>query len=156
MSRTECVREVEVLEAVTSGNWTDELRSHAASCAVCTDVVEVADALHNDYAHALLEAKDVHVPSAGLVWWRSELRARREAMKAAERPITLAHAFGGACAVGVLIAVLAQMSPWLKGLLPAGPFDAVGLLSQHVPLVLMLGAVLVLAPVALYFVFSDK
>jgi hypothetical protein len=153
MSRTECVRETEVVEAVTSGNWTDELRSHAATCEVCADLAEVADALHGDYAVA---ARDIQVPSAGLVWWRSELRARREAIKAAERPMTLVHAFGGACAVGVLIAVLAEMSPWLKGLLPAGPFDAVGLLSQHMPIVLLFGALLVLAPVALYFVFSDK
>ena len=153
MSRTECVRETAVVEAVTSGNWTDELRSHAATCAVCADLAEVADALHGDYAVA---AKDVQIPSAGLVWWRSELRVRREAIKAAERPMTFVHAFGGACAVGVLIAVLAEMSPWLKGLLPRGPFDAVGLLYQHLPLAFVLGAILLLAPVALYFVLSDK
>jgi hypothetical protein len=33
---------------------------------------------------------------------------------------------------------------------------AVALMQQHLPLVLGLGVLLVLAPVALYFVFSDK
>jgi hypothetical protein len=153
MNKMECAREQAVVEAVTSGQWTEELRSHASNCEVCADVVEVVHALHSDYAVASHEAR---IPSAGLVWWRAELRARREAMQAAQRPMTLVQAFGGACTAGVLIAVLIQTRPWLMEWLPSGPIDAVDLLRQHLPLAFTLGVLLVLAPVALYFVFSDK
>ncbi len=153
MNSTECAREQDVVEAMTSGAWSEELRSHASGCKICSDVVEVVHALHCDYAAASQEAR---IPSAGLVWWRAELRARREAMHAAERPMTLVQAFGGACAAGVLIAVLSRTGPLLKELLPSGPIDAIALLRQHLPLAFTLGVLLVLAPVALYFVFSDK
>ena len=45
MSAMECDREIEIVEAVTCGRWPagadEELQSHATSCPVCMDVVEV-------------------------------------------------------------------------------------------------------------------
>lgn len=160
MQMNECSREAEIVEAVSLGRWENqtsiELRSHAAGCVVCTEVLTVAKALNEDHAAIV---PNVRIPSAGLVWWRAELRARREAVRAAERPLTVVHAFAGAAAFGVLFAVLIQMSPWLVqtlatflGWMPG----SVTLLRQHLTLVLTLTALLILAPVALYFVLSDK
>src|SRR5678816_3231927 len=79
MSAIECSHEIEIVEAITSGRWpagcSEELRQHAASCVVCKDVVQVALALTQDRSEAF---QSVRVPSAGLVWWRSEMRARRD------------------------------------------------------------------------------
>jgi hypothetical protein len=161
MTPRQCAREAEVVEVVSSGRWPEqvcsELREHVRSCSICSDVLTVAQAMHDDYAAA---APDVRLPSAGLVWWRAELRARREAVRTAERPLTLVHALAGAATIGVLAAVLSLFSPLayeffarITGMMPDSP---AALLQQHVPLTLMLGAFLVLAPVALYFVFSDK
>jgi hypothetical protein len=148
----ECVREHEIVEAVTSGRWPDscaaDLRNHAADCHVCKEVVLVAVALHEEHDLALAEAR---VPSAGLVWWRAELRARREAAKAVERPLTLVHSLAAASVIGVGAALVVGMIPYVRDL-----FAAFAGLPE---LGLLIGAfvtLLVVAPVALYFVFSDK
>jgi hypothetical protein len=157
----QCNREAEVIELISAGRWPEqthsEMREHVKACAICSDVVTVALAMRE---HADATAQDVAVPSAGLVWWRAELRARREARRTAERPLTLVHGLAGACAVGVMVAVLGLMSPMFNrffasmiGFMPESPAL---LLQQHLPLALGLGAVIVLAPLALYFVFSDK
>src|SRR4051812_7418395 len=161
MTPMQCNREAEVVEVISTGRWPDqthpELRDHVKACTICSDVATVALAMREHYD---VTAPNVAVPSAGLVWWRAELRARREAVKAAERPLTLVHGFAGACAVGVMVAVLSQMSPLFNrffanviGLMPESPAL---LVQQHLPLALGLGALVLLAPVALYFVFSDK
>ena len=42
MSRIECSRELEILDAVASGRWPNradaELRAHASTCSICADV----------------------------------------------------------------------------------------------------------------------
>ena len=162
MTARECNRESEIMDAVSAGLWLDsrheELRSHAAACRMCADLVEVFQALQTDLAETV---RQVQVPSAGLVWWRAELRARREALRTAERPLTLIPALAGACGVGVLAALLAWLSPWLR----ASAAELTGIsvtdlvmvaFQQHLPLTLMLGGLIILAPVAIYFVFSDK
>ena len=141
----ECVREHEIVEAVTEGRWPEacdaELRSHAGQCAVCKDVVLVARALHEERDTAVMNAP---VTPAGLVWWRAELRARREAVRAAERPMTWVHSLAAASAVGVAVALVGGLLPTLISL------PQVGLLLGG------LATLLVVAPIALYFVFSDK
>src|SRR5262245_50029445 len=162
MNTPECRREQEVFEAVSNGQWPAsadaDLRSHVEMCAICKDVVEVAHALIHDNR---LASDGIQLPSAGLVWWRSELRTRREAMRAAERPLKLVHAFGAACGLGVLAALVIQLSPWARQMFAViGGLSvsetATALMQQHLPIVLGLGVLLVLAPVAAYFVFSDK
>jgi hypothetical protein len=125
-----------------------DLRNHITDCHVCKEVVLVAVALHEEHDLALAEAR---VPSPGLVWWRAELRARREGAKAAERPLTLVHSLAAASAIGVGAALVVGMSPYVRDL-----FAAFAGLPE---LGLLIGAfvtLLVVAPVALYFVFSDK
>jgi hypothetical protein len=51
---------------------------------------------------------------------------------------------------------LLTLSPWLMGRIPSGTADAFSLLQQHPPLTLTVGALLVLAPVALFLVLSDE
>jgi len=152
----ECPREYEVLEIVSSKRWShrccDELRAHVAACSICTDALEVALALHEDREAAQVAGE---IPSAGLVWWRAELRARQEAARTASRPITLAHAFGAAAAVGAAAALISRSWPWLKSFLALPDFSAWSL--SQLGLVIAFGlAVLVIAPLAVYLVLSDE
>ena len=144
----ECKREYEVFEATTSGKKFDvELGNHVSNCDICNDVVVVARALFEQHATRL----ELHVPPAGLVWWRAELRARQEATRVAERPLTLVHAFAGACAIGVALALIVGMLPWVQ--------DWMIYWSDLRTIGLLIGALVALAvvtPVALYFVVSDK
>ena len=148
----ECVREHEIVETVTSGRWPEacdpDLRSHAMTCPVCKDVVLVAVALHEERDSAVAKAG---VPSAGLVWWRAELRARREAVRAVERPMKWVHSLAAASAAGVGVALVGGMLPFVQQLLTAFTnLPELGLLIGG------LATLIVVAPIALYFVFSDK
>jgi hypothetical protein len=162
-----CAREAEALEVVLQGGWPAcadaELRGHVETCPVCADVVAVAVAMQEEHTTACQQA---HVPSAGLVWWRAELRARQEAARKAARPMTLVQGIAAACLLTALLTVASLLSPWfrtqLTGLvdLPAKlpVVDAAALSSFFaqfgVTLLMALGVWLVLVPVALYMVFS--
>jgi hypothetical protein len=162
-----CTREAEALEVVLGGGWPScadaDLRAHVEQCPICADVVAVAAAMQEEHSLACQQA---HVPSAGLVWWRAELRARQEAARKAARPMTLVQGVAAACGLAALLTVASLLSPWVRsqfaGLidvpvkLPTVDAAAVtGLFAQGgLALLLALGAWLVLVPVALYMVFS--
>ncbi len=58
-------------------------------------------ALRDDYAAACSEAP---IPSAGLVWWRANLRARAEVAEKAERSLNVGHGVIGAAVAGAACA----------------------------------------------------
>jgi len=152
VSRIECKREQEILDAVASGRWPEranaELQAHAKMCRICTEVALISKLYQEDYSAALEEAR---VPSSGLVWWKSELRTRQEAVRAASRPIEMVQGVSIACVVGVLLIALTLLS---------SPFDlgaiSTFLRDQPVVLWLVMGAVAALTPIALYFVYSGE
>jgi hypothetical protein len=158
MSRTECPREQEVLDALSSNRWPDrlggDLSQHVEGCAFCQDLGLVAQALSADFSTAVQEAR---VPSAGLVWWRAEIRARQDSIQTASRPITLAHYIGVACAGLVALALLSLFD--FGGLTALSGFSLTGLIPDFLSIPLLfatLGAVAVLASVVLYLVLSDN
>ena len=167
MTPLECSREVDVIDAITAQRWPDRadeaLRAHVASCAICTDVSEVAAALRDESEVAFAEAS--HLPSAELIWFRAQARARTEASRQAARPIAIMQALGLAAATGVislLIGVVAywvwQRAEWLTAMqaLPSFEpiaFDSMGFAVRGV--LLAVGLWLILAPVAVYLVAAD-
>lgn len=105
-----CDREQDVARAVRSGLWNPELREHAAVCEACAEAMAVAAFLQSG------EDPAAGVPEPGLMWWRLELRARREKRARALRPLVIAEGvaavlFGSAC-VAVLV-WLSSVSPSL-------------------------------------------
>jgi hypothetical protein len=162
MSRAECPREQEVLDALSSNRWPDrlgdDLWQHVEGCAFCKDLGLVAQALSADFSTAIQQAR---IPSAGLVWWRAEIRARQDSIQTASRPITLAHYIGVACA-GLVALALSSLFDF-GGLTTLSGFSLSGLIPDFLsiplslPLILAtLGAVAVLASVVLYLVLSDN
>lgn len=154
MQAVECEFEAEVLAAVLQSRWPEgteaALRAHVKGCAICSDVAAVAGAIEN--ARENMRAAAV-VPDSGRVWWTASVRARKEAVRAATRPITLAQLVAGACGVGLLGACFGATSAWFQnglrgvGVTLAG-FDWTGELMAHGVLMLGMAAVLLLVPVA--------
>lgn len=128
-----CQRETEVLAAIRSGAWAnplnDALRRHVADCPVCAEVLLVARFLACDDASV-----EAVLPEAGLVWWKAQMRARREAAERAAQPIAIAEKV--ACAWGLLAAaavivwqwprLAAWASNWLAGGIESTPAALAG------------------------------
>lgn len=168
-----CKWETRVLDAVLSGRWPEaceqELRCHTVECAVCSDLVLVAVALAQARGPACAE---VRLPSAGLVWWKAQVRARREAAEQAAQPIVIAErvasAFGILALLGVVIWQWSRVSEWFRWLGDLFHGDAsrfgdlhtfgpgVGLWSGDFNLTWVLGGCLLLASFVLYLVFVEE
>ncbi len=103
MTRFECSREQDVLDALASRRWPArcdaELRDHVASCALCTDLVAVAGALLDEADDLAADA----LPPASVIWWRAQLRAREEAARAAARPLRVAQQVAAALGIALLV-----------------------------------------------------
>jgi len=102
-----CEREPEVLEAVQSGRLA-ELRTHLEACPTCADLVVVLESMQKD---GELAAAEMRIPSAGLVWFKAQLRARREATAEALKPVSVAEKVAYASVLAGLIAALAWEWP---------------------------------------------
>jgi hypothetical protein len=171
MTPLDCPREHEVVSVVLSHRWPhgcdEELRIHAADCEVCRDAVTVASMLQED---AQAARRDVQVPAAGQVWWRAAIRARVEAVHAAERPMTWLHGLAGACAVGLVAALLGVAWPSVEG---AGAWLAaqswtvspstvetgqllVVTMQRNLPMALAIAACVILPPIAIYLASNDE
>lgn len=172
MKIVDCCREQDVLDALTSGRWPDradeELRTHVATCAICTDVVDVAGALLAVSTDSGADLDEARIPSSAVMWWRAQMRARQEAAREAARPITVAQVIASVSAIALTITVAVALSPWFGGLLrdwmsglgSAAASDlAPSALLAHgwmLPVLLIsIGVWLVLAPLAIYFVVAD-
>ena len=114
MSLGHCTREKEVMDLLRSGRWPaacePELHEHVAGCSQCAQTVMLKSA----FAAALATAKDeARLQSAGVLWWRAQLRRRNEAVERVNRPIARAQRF--ALLINLLAAVALLASQWRHG-----------------------------------------
>jgi hypothetical protein len=162
--RGECPRSADVAAALMAGGLSggcpdDDVRCHLEACQPCADLALVIAALRAERAKDRLQAP---VPSAGLVWWRAQLRQRQQAARMATAPVTALHLL--TLAFGLALAV--ALAWWASGSIGAG---ALVLHARSIPawlsspstvspalvrygLGLAASAWLVLAPVAVYLV----
>ncbi len=96
MNRTWCERESDVMEALRSGTFSDELREHVGSCAICAEAQPVAKMLLQT---ASVLRRQGEPQAAGLVWRRAQAQKRELALKRAARPLIFMRALSGAYAV---------------------------------------------------------
>ncbi len=163
MIPTECAFEEEVLAAVVESRWPERvdahLREHAASCAICRDLVEVAGAI-SDVRDQMIAP--ILIPGAGRVWWIAQLRARREAIREAGRPITAVHVIAFACAVGLAGACFGATSVWFqaalrwlasgKDLVPS----ATAIVLHHGAIAAGMAILLLVVPAAVYLAMGRE
>ena len=72
----------------------------------------IADAMAAEASSARREAQP---PSSAIVWWRAQMRARQEATRAVERPLTIVHALAIACGIGLLLSLVGTAVVGVKG-----------------------------------------
>jgi hypothetical protein len=141
MTPAPCPREAELLAAL------DAHAHHLSECDTCAELV-AARVIGEAQAH---EIETAHVPSAGQVWWRAQLRARAEARRAAERPIHVIQAVAAAVVAGAFAAGIGWVGPWITQTAFWSTTAQLGFAWW-----LAVGAWLILAPVALYLVFARE
>ena len=107
MKPWECAREQDVLDALASRRWPDrdpEIAAHIAGCSVCTDLVQVAAAFRD--GHEASWSETAVLPSAEVIWWRAQVRARTDAQRLAARPITIVQGLGAATAIAAAVVII--------------------------------------------------
>jgi hypothetical protein len=168
MRKIECEFEADVLSAVIQSRWPDradsELREHVKTCEICSDVAAVAGAI--EYARE--ETVPDALPESGLVWWKAQMRARREAVETAGRPITAIQVAAFACAMGLMGACIGATSSWFQAALKSGwasvtGFDvkafipyATALIEGHGLLAAGMVAMILVVPVAVYLAVGKE
>jgi predicted anti-sigma-YlaC factor YlaD len=164
MKRVDCEFEPEALAAALQSRWPGRvdavLREHVAGCPICSDVVMIAGAVDAARDETRAEAR---LPDAGRIWWVARMRARREAAKAANRPITAIQVIALTCAMGLLGACFGATSQWFQSMVKSAGSSLSGidfgsivpavisLIAEHGALALAGGTLLLLVPAAVCY-----
>jgi hypothetical protein len=163
MIRT-CARETEVKALLLSGHWPHacpaDLLAHVNSCRDCRGTVAVTLAFRQERAAAAAGAR---LEAPGVLWWRAQLRRRRQAMERIERPllgaqvITIVLSLVAAVAMAAEFGRRVDMLQWLttlhlQALLPSGMQNAGGVAL----LALIAAGVLASVAGALIYSTSDR
>lgn len=119
-------------------------------------------------AEASLASSEAQPPSSAIVWWRSQMRARREAAELAEKPITIVHALSIAAGVGLMLSLIGYAFAGVRGSLAwiTRVWDSMSAMAAAFPsdlaghwlsltLTVALVSVLV-ASVAAYVIYADE
>lgn len=117
----------------------------------------VSEAIAAEAASARREAAP---PSSAIVWWRAQMRARQEAARAVERPLTIVHAVAIACGVGLLVSIAGFAAALVKGTMATVSLVSLGtidLTSRWItlPATAMLVSA-VAASIAALFILADE
>jgi hypothetical protein len=124
-----------------------ECECERAECPRCGPLVRLAEQVRREFEATRIEAR---VPTAEIVWWRAQMRAREEAARKAARPILLTQALAIAALLGLLISLAGRLT------LPSVSLPDLSL-AAGLPLVriaLAAAGCLILAPIALYFALA--
>ena len=114
---TDCEYETDVWEAVATGRW-PERSSRALSRHVTANAHRARTSSTSRPTLLADAAPRVHEsapPSSAIVWWRAQMRARQEAARVAEQPLTFVHALAIACAAGLLVGLIGLAGAWIRG-----------------------------------------
>ena len=74
MKQFECSFEKEVIKAARSHQWRDGLRSHAATCTICSATIQVASLTHRFSS----EHVPHDLPNHRLIWLKAEYSHKQE------------------------------------------------------------------------------
>jgi hypothetical protein len=102
MNPTFCTREPEIIAALMNGALPDELQAHAAVCEICSEIVQVTQALVHEVAS---DSAELRPPDAAVVWRRAQSLAREKAIAKATQSIRIAR-------ISTMVAASIAL-PWL-------------------------------------------
>ena len=165
-----CDHEPAVLSALKSSRLNDAcepaLVAHLDGCDSCAQLADLARALLDDHRTLITQAQ---VPSSAIVWWRAQMRSRREAAQVVTQPMTFVQGLILACAVGLTVAAVGFFVPTFRRAIEwtAGAADVIPTVSLSLPpnvlanpIVIAAGAALafcaIVLPLALYFTSQEE
>lgn len=146
MSAGCCEREDDLLDALGRGYIAPELTAHVSGCASCTELQLVAGALLDERVEAMAEAP---VPSAGTMWWRMQVRHRHDVQAAARRSLLAGQA-------ATLVIALVLVASFFGAEITVGLREVITAVRLSTPLMIAVGAWLLLAPIAGYVAIRQK
>lgn len=115
-----CEKESLIIKVARRGLCDKELEQHAANCPVCSEVAFAARVLNEMRAEDEAQAR---IPDAGLMWWKAQLLAKREAGEKATQPINFAERFAYAwaaiCLMGICVWQWDAIRAWFASI-PSG------------------------------------
>lgn len=141
-----CIREQELLDALGRGFVGEELESHVASCASCSELRLVAGALLDDRMETMIEAP---IPSAGTMWWRMRVRQRQEAQATARRSLLIGQA-------ATLVIALAFVVSFFGTDITFAVKNVIATIRLSTPLLLALATWVLVAPIAGWVALRQK
>jgi hypothetical protein len=113
----QCEREMRVIKSVRTGFWDADLQEHVASCPACAEAALAARVLNE---MRMADEAEARIPDSGLMWWKAQLLAKREAGEHATRPISLiecfAYVLGAVCVIGACALQWQAIRGWLASL----------------------------------------
>jgi hypothetical protein len=108
-----CPHEKELAAFVLRGQWpaasTPELRAHVDACRACGDLVLVMQAFRGARNEASIAARP---GSAGVLWWRAQLRRRKAAVESIGKPVLGAQIFALSITVAIAVALVASQAQY--------------------------------------------
>lgn len=103
-----CTRESDVTAALLNDALPDDLRAHVSVCEVCSEIMQIIDALQHEVVPTSAEPRP---PDADVVWRYTQSLAREQAIARATQPIRIAL-ISSVVAASILL-------PWLVVTLPS-------------------------------------
>jgi hypothetical protein len=107
---SDCPQESKIAAAVANDSLPQDLVLHLAGCPVCTEAHAIAGSIRQ-FANGLAEEPG---PSAPAIWWRVNLRMRRERAHQAQKPLVWMDRIFYA-AVALLAGLELTLIPGLSG-----------------------------------------
>ena len=114
MTLFRCDQEQKVSEAVRFGSLDPSLQNHVSQCAICADLMLVAEFMRENSS---LPETEIRLPKVDFIWWKAQLKARHAALQRATRPIDLVAKIGSVAAglAGLwFISCSSQAQTWIE------------------------------------------
>lgn len=117
-------------------------------CPECGPFVALAQQIRREFKHTI---RDARVPTAEIVWWRSQMRAREEAARKAARPMLFTQALAVAALIGLLVSVAGRLTIPALSLMEMSPLSIGGPLLYAV---IAAAFCLLVTPLAVYLALA--
>ncbi len=98
LTKNFCEFENRIVKSSKSGAATEEISAHLETCADCREAARIVSLFQNELKNTIAPQ---HLPTAGLIWWKSRLREKQRRAAQVGQPILIVQivsviVFGGA------------------------------------------------------------
>jgi hypothetical protein len=138
-----CSQQQKVAAAIQAGQWPEgcdpALCAHVESCLICSDEAMLAQAFRQSHSAALQQPQ---LPSAGILWWRAQLRRKNADLERMIHPVAVAEKIAVVFVALIVVALVGwqheQMAVWASSIW--GPLATMA----QVPGLLLIGGMMLL------------